>query len=64
MMVTPAEDTISTPAGQKAVFDMIAEPQKEFDLVAGRGHMDVINGEGAEEVLQRQLDFMKKYLDF
>jgi hypothetical protein len=31
MMVTPAEDTISTPAGQKAVFDMIAEPQKEFE---------------------------------
>jgi hypothetical protein len=43
---------------------MIPEPNKEFDLVAGRGHMDVINGEGAEEVLQRQLDFMKKYLEF
>ncbi|KAF7166599.1 hypothetical protein CNMCM5623_000194 [Aspergillus felis] len=64
MMVTPAEDTISSPADQRAVFDMIPEPKKEFDLVAGRGHMDVINGEGAGEVLQRQLDFMKKYLDF
>jgi pimeloyl-ACP methyl ester carboxylesterase len=63
LMVTPAEDTISTPADQKAVFDMIGEP-KEFDLVAGRGHMNVINGEGAEEVLQRQLDFMRKYLKF
>ncbi|RYP41297.1 hypothetical protein DL767_001151 [Monosporascus sp. MG133] len=63
MMVTPAEDTISTPGDQKAVFDMIGEP-KEFGLVAGRVHMVVINGEGAEEVLQRQLDFMKKYLGF
>lgn len=63
MMVTPAEDNLSKPEYQRKVFDMLGEP-KEFDLVPGKGHMDCLNGEGAEEVLQRQVDFLKKHIEF
>jgi len=63
MMVTPENDDISKPEDQRKLFDIFDEP-KEFELVLGKGHMDCQSGEGAEEVLQKQLDFLKKYLEF
>ncbi|KAI1737460.1 DltD N-terminal domain protein [Xylaria scruposa] len=48
---------------QKALFELIGEP-KVFDLVPDRGHMVVINGDGAEGVLGNQMAFLKEYLEF
>ncbi|KAH8731287.1 Alpha/Beta hydrolase protein [Phaeosphaeriaceae sp. PMI808] len=63
MMVTPAEDNLSTPENQRKLFDMIGEP-KVFELVSGKGHMDVLNGDGAEQVLSKMLDFLKEHLEW
>lgn len=63
LMVTPAEDTLSTPENQIKLFDMIGEP-KLMDLVPGKGHMDVLQGDGAEVVLQRTVDFLKQHIYF
>jgi fermentation-respiration switch protein FrsA (DUF1100 family) len=63
MMVTPAEDVLSTPENQRRLFDMIGEP-KQFELVPGKGHMDCLNGDGAEAILHKMLDFLKQHLDF
>jgi pimeloyl-ACP methyl ester carboxylesterase len=63
MMVTPGEDNISTPENQRKLFDMIDEP-KLFELVPGKGHMDCLAGEEAVGLLQKQLAFLKKYLEF
>lgn len=63
MMVTGAADVLSRPEYQQRMFELIGEP-KVFHLVPGRGHMDLLNGAGADAVLQEQLAFLKKYLEF
>lgn len=63
MMVTLLEDVLSTPVNQLRLSDMIGE-LKQSELVPGKGRMDCLNGDGAEAVSQKMLDFLKQQLDF
>ncbi len=62
MMITPELDLMSPPGDQKALFDGLREP-KEFLLVRGKGHLEMLSGDGSEEVLQAQADFVRRAVD-
>lgn len=62
MMVTPELDLMSPPADQTALFDEIRGP-KEFLLVKGKGHLDLLSGDGSEEVLKAQAAFIRRAVD-
>ncbi|KAK3903542.1 polyketide transferase ATR5-like protein [Staphylotrichum tortipilum] len=59
MMITPELDQMSPLADQAALFDGLREP-KEFLLVKEKGHLDLLSGEGSEEVLQAQAAFIRQ----
>jgi hypothetical protein len=62
MMVTPEFDMSCPTSEQLECFKMMKEP-KELDILEGKGHIDWIFG-NIENVLSRQLDFLKRRLDF
>ena len=57
MMITPELDTMSTPQEQKDAFDLFQQPKK-FYLAKGKGHLTVLSGDGSEEILAAQAEFM------
>ena len=62
LMVTPEFDMSSPTKTQLDCYNHIKEP-KELDILKGKGHIDWIFGD-LEGVLKRQLDFLKRRLDF
>lgn len=61
MMVTPELDDMSPPDEQKAAYAELQEGRK-FILARGKGHLTVLSGEGTEELLEEQTNFMKATL--
>ncbi|KAL2130927.1 hypothetical protein VTI74DRAFT_5752 [Chaetomium olivicolor] len=62
MVITPELDTMSAPEEQKTLFDQFRQP-KEFVLAKGKGHLTVLSGEGSEDLLQAQANFLKAAVD-
>jgi hypothetical protein len=62
MMVTPEFDMSGPTQDQLECYDNMKEP-KELDILKGKGHIDWIFGD-IESVLTRQLDFLKRRMDF
>jgi pimeloyl-ACP methyl ester carboxylesterase len=58
MMITPELDTMSPPEEQMAAYDHFQQP-KRFYLTKGKGHLTVLSGEGFDEILAAQTNFMK-----
>ena len=58
MMITPELDTMSPPEEQKKAFERFQQP-KGFCLAKGKGHLTVLSGDGSEEILEAQAEFMK-----
>ena len=57
MMLIPEKDVISKPEDQKAVFDKLQGP-KRLCLAPERGHLDILSGPGARDLMKQQVDFM------
>lgn len=62
MMVTPEFDMACPAAEQLECYKLMKEP-KELDILKGKGHIDWIFGD-VENVLSRQLDFLKRSMKF
>ncbi|KAJ2994634.1 hypothetical protein NUW58_g1504 [Xylaria curta] len=62
MMITPELDAMSPPEEQKEAFEKFQQP-KRFYLAKGKGHLTVLSGDGSEEVLGAQVQFMKDTLN-
>ncbi|KAL7945271.1 Alpha/Beta hydrolase protein [Trichoderma barbatum] len=62
MMVTPELDVACPAAEQIGCYEMIGEP-KELDILKGKGHIDWVFGD-VENILGRQLDFLKRRMKF
>jgi pimeloyl-ACP methyl ester carboxylesterase len=58
MMVTPELDAMSPPNEQIEAFGKFQQP-KRFFLAKGKGHLTVLSGEGSDEILDSQIDFIK-----
>ncbi|KAJ5952536.1 DltD domain-containing protein [Penicillium vulpinum] len=58
MMVTPELDAMSPPNEQIEAFEKFEQP-KRFFLAKGKGHLTVLSGEGSDEILDSQIDFIK-----
>jgi pimeloyl-ACP methyl ester carboxylesterase len=65
MIVTPENDVVSPAALQKSlVFDVLGGngTTKRLLVVEGKGHMDVLQGDDFEKVLQEQVKFLREIL--
>lgn len=62
MMVVPEHDTMSLPVDQQAAFECFTCP-KQMRLAKGKGHMDILSGEGFEENLSAMIEFFKSVTD-
>ena len=58
MMTTPELYTMSSPEEQKEAFERFQQPKK-FYLAKGKGHLTVLSGDGSEEILEAQVDFIR-----
>ena len=57
MMITPELDEMSPPAEQIEAFEQFKQ-EKCFYLARGKGHLTVLSGEGSQETLRAQSDFI------
>ncbi|RFU79334.1 peptidase s15 [Trichoderma arundinaceum] len=62
MMVTPELDMACPAVEQLECYKLMKEP-KELDILKGKGHIDWVFGD-VENILGRQLDFLKRHMDF
>ncbi|XP_044714931.1 alpha/beta hydrolase family domain-containing protein [Hirsutella rhossiliensis] len=65
MMVVPELDDISPAQEQEEAFERFGKQQPKTTLyrAAGKGHLTVLSGEGSEEILDAQVDFIKEALE-
>jgi len=61
MMLIPENDIISDPADQKKSFDQLEGP-KRLCIAHGKGHLDVLSGDQASELMRQQVDFINEHL--
>lgn len=59
MMITPELDEMSLPAEQMEAFEQFKQT-KRFYLAKEKGHLTVLSGEGSQETLQAQGDFIRE----
>lgn len=63
MFVVPELDQLIAAASQREVFEGLpGRSSKELWVEQGRGHMDILEGEGLPGLMQRQVDFMQRSL--
>lgn len=63
LLVTPEGDMISPAANQKTlIYDAIEGDGKRMHLVAGKGHMDVLDGGSFESTMDVQISFIRQHL--
>ncbi|KAF1838973.1 alpha/beta-hydrolase [Decorospora gaudefroyi] len=62
MIVTPEHDQVCPVSSQMDTFERLGEP-KEHCLLPGKGHFDWMFGD-TDAVMNKQLDFLKKYMHF
>jgi len=62
MFVVPELDKLSPPEVQLGLFQTLKGP-KRYHVEAGRGHMDILEGEGFQRLMQRQVEFLRDALD-
>ncbi|KAF5617400.1 peptidase S15 [Fusarium sp. NRRL 52700] len=62
MMVTPEFDVSCPTKDQLKAYERMGEP-KELDILKGKGHLDWIFGD-VDIILNRQLDFLKRQMNF
>jgi pimeloyl-ACP methyl ester carboxylesterase len=62
MFVVPELDRLSPPEVQLGLFQTLKGP-KRYHVEAGRGHMDILEGEGFQRLMQRQVEFLRDALD-
>ncbi|KAH7141539.1 Alpha/Beta hydrolase protein [Dactylonectria estremocensis] len=58
LMIVPEKDMISPPEAQLALFETFAEPKK-VHIAEGRGHLNVLSGDGYLELSELQANFIK-----
>lgn len=62
MIVTAANDLVSPVDLQKSlIYNVLKEP-KQLHMVANKGHMNVLSGEGSTKVLDTQIDFLRSIM--
>ncbi|KAL8923197.1 MAG: hypothetical protein Q9208_004760 [Pyrenodesmia sp. 3 TL-2023] len=61
MMVTPELDAMSPPAEQREAFEHFRQT-KRFCLAKGKGHLTVLSGEGSQEILEAQTEFIRSVI--
>ncbi|KAH7152600.1 Alpha/Beta hydrolase protein [Dactylonectria macrodidyma] len=57
-MIVPEKDMISPPEAQLALFETFPEPKK-VHVAEGRGHLNVLSGDGYLELSELQANFVK-----
>ncbi|KAI9664634.1 MAG: hypothetical protein M1821_006080 [Bathelium mastoideum] len=62
MMITPELDTMSPPEEQQKAFHNFHQPKK-FYLAKGKGHLTVLSGDGSEEILKAQVEFLRSVIE-
>ena len=62
MMVIPELDNISAPQEQKEGFAKIQSPKREY-WAKGKGHLDIVTGQGSVELMAAMVEFMKAALE-
>ncbi|KAI0179035.1 DltD domain-containing protein [Hypoxylon sp. FL1284] len=58
MMVIPELDAMSPPEEQMEEFEKFRQSKRVL-IAKGKGHLTVLSGNGSEEILDAQMDFMK-----
>ncbi|KAJ3551985.1 hypothetical protein NPX13_g11226 [Xylaria arbuscula] len=59
LMVVPELDLMSSPAEQEAAFRRVQAPGSELWVAKGRGHLNVVTGEGCFEVVKQTDKFIR-----
>lgn len=62
LMVIPELDDISPPEEQREAFSRIKSPKREY-LAKGKGHLNVVTGEGFRELVTESLEFIQAALE-
>lgn len=62
MMIVSELDAMSLPADKLALFERLQCP-KQLHLVKGKGHIDVLVGEGFKDTMNAMLEFYESALD-
>jgi fermentation-respiration switch protein FrsA (DUF1100 family) len=61
LMIVPEKDMISPPEGQLALFETFPEP-KTVHVAKGKGHLNVLSGEGYLALSELQVNFVRDIL--
>ncbi len=64
MILTPEFDEIVPPEFQRSIFDSLHSEQKRFEIVKGKGHNNFLANVNLDELLAKQLAFLKDVLKF
>ncbi|KAI1630868.1 DltD domain-containing protein [Biscogniauxia mediterranea] len=62
MMIIPELDDISPPEEQREAFGRIIAPKKEY-FAPGKGHLNIVTGDGSKEVMAETVKFLKAALE-
>ena len=62
MMVIPELDYISAPKEQKEALARIQSPKREY-WAKGKGHLDIVTGQGSIELMAAMVEFVRTALD-
>ncbi|KAI1097880.1 Alpha/Beta hydrolase protein [Jackrogersella minutella] len=62
LMVVPELDCMSDPEEQKAAFKRITAPGSQLHIALGKGHLNVITGEGSTELVGHMEEFIQNVL--
>ncbi|KAJ5089393.1 hypothetical protein N7532_008077 [Penicillium argentinense] len=63
-ILMPEDDEIVPPAFQRCIFDSFQPPRKKYEIVKGRGHMNILKDVNFDELLGDQLAFLKDVMKF
>lgn len=61
MMIVPEMDKISIPDDQRGVYDKFEGP-KRLITAGGKGHLDILSGEGSAELMSKQVEFIDDFV--
>lgn len=62
MMIVSELDAMSLPEDKLALFERLRCPKRRH-LVKGKGHIDVLVGEGSKDTMNAMLEFYESELD-
>lgn len=63
MFVIPKMDQLVPAAGQQEVFHSLEVKNKQLQIEKGRGHLDILEGEGLPRLMKKKIQFIGEAVD-